>query len=186
MHALAICQKLKICVSTGVNGKILKCAISWKRLIVEPSGRKFGTAVLQSTYLGYFRSPIPWVWFGVIIRVKCPILRFSNSIPLPTFTDFIQPNFTVSMLIMREYKIRYDRLYLTSGCSLPILLVQSTNKRHDYDWNVDDDGWAKEVMTFLPICQKLWHFVNTGPCGARNFKTLLHLQFLSDMRHTLR
>ncbi len=27
----------------GVNGKILKCAISWKQLIVEQNGRKFGT-----------------------------------------------------------------------------------------------------------------------------------------------
>ena len=44
---------------------------------------------------------------------------------------------------------------------------------------------------FLAICHKLkilWHFemfVNTGACGAGNFKTLLILQFSSDVSQTL-
>ncbi len=45
---LSICQKKKKIVAVwnfnmGVNGGILKCAISWKQLIVAWNGRKFGT-----------------------------------------------------------------------------------------------------------------------------------------------
>ena len=32
-------------LNMGVNGEILKCATSWKRLIVGPNGVKFGTRV---------------------------------------------------------------------------------------------------------------------------------------------
>ena len=45
---LAICQKLQIwwhfeLLTWGINGRILKCARSWKRLIVGQNGWKFGT-----------------------------------------------------------------------------------------------------------------------------------------------
>ena len=45
INDLVICQKLIVLwhFEMGVNGKILKCAISWKLLIIERNGQTFGT-----------------------------------------------------------------------------------------------------------------------------------------------
>ncbi len=81
MDILAICQKLKIKkivahwnFNMWINGKILKCAISWKRLIV-------GLAHVSTTYVGYFLCLILWVQFGVTLWEQ----KFQNATPPPVF-----------------------------------------------------------------------------------------------------
>ncbi len=54
---------------------------------------------------GYFGCPIPWFWFGVI---RCTLQNFQfydfKTLLLQIFTGF-QPNFIVSMMVMREYRL---------------------------------------------------------------------------------
>ncbi len=56
-----------------VNRKILKCAISLKRLIVERNGWKFGTRGHMCFICKYVWCPILWVQFGVI---RCTLQNF--------------------------------------------------------------------------------------------------------------
>ena len=66
--------------NTGIDGKILKCAISWKRLIVERNGRKFailGTTVHIGTIL-LMPSSLSLVWGHSVHFAEFPILRFSK------------------------------------------------------------------------------------------------------------
>ncbi len=61
----------------GVNEKVVKCAISWKRLIVERSEWKFGTHGSASCiYVRYFSCISLWFQFGVI---RCTFQKFSSD-----------------------------------------------------------------------------------------------------------
>ncbi len=72
----------------GVNGEILKCIISWKRLIVERNGWNLILAALGTAYAGWIFCFILWVYFGVIRCTfgKIPTLRFSELL-LPQFSS---------------------------------------------------------------------------------------------------
>ena len=89
----------------GVNGKILKCAISSKRLIGERD-ENLGLAVLGSAYVGHFSCQILWVQFGVI-RCTLQNFRWKNfqKATAPTFFIQFQPDFMESMII--RYVVGY-------------------------------------------------------------------------------
>ncbi len=74
-------------IHVGVNGKILKCAISWKRLIVERNGRKIGTR-RTTVHIGrVLLMPDSWslVWGHSMHFAKFPRLRFSKGYCSPSF-----------------------------------------------------------------------------------------------------
>ncbi len=78
----------------GVNGKILKFAMSWKWLAVEWNEWKFGLAVPGTPYVGYFSGQVIWVQFGVS-RCKISDVKIFKR---------LQPNFMESMVIKGEYR----------------------------------------------------------------------------------
>ena len=70
-----------------VNGKILKCGMSWKRLIVERNGWKFGT---RGTTVHIYRvllmpNSLSLVWGHSVHFAKFPMLRFSKAYCSPSF-----------------------------------------------------------------------------------------------------
>ncbi len=70
-----------------VNGKIMKCAISWKWLTVERNGWKFGTRGPRNSLCrvlfgsGHLRS----VWGHSVHFAKYPMLKFSKGYCCPSF-----------------------------------------------------------------------------------------------------
>ncbi len=65
----------------GVNGKILKCGISWKRLIVERNGWKFGT---RGTTVNIYKvhlmpDSLSLVWGHSMHLAKFHMLKFSKG-----------------------------------------------------------------------------------------------------------
>ncbi len=84
INVLLICQKLKKNVALwtfnmGVNGKILKCAISWKRLIVERNEKKWNSgSYVMSDYLSS-------VWGHLVHFAKCAMLKIFKRLLLPQF-----------------------------------------------------------------------------------------------------
>ena len=90
INVFVICQKWKILwhlkFNMEFNGKILKCAISWKRLIVERNGWKFGT---RGVVYCICKVPVlfssAWLcqqgsWYGTLVRRPwsvCPSIRLS-------------------------------------------------------------------------------------------------------------
>ncbi len=85
MDVLAISQKLKILwhFNMGVDGKILKCAISWKQLIVERNGRKFTTGRICRIIL--MPECLSLVWGHSVHFAKFPILRVSKRYSFNSF-----------------------------------------------------------------------------------------------------
>ena len=136
----------------GVNEKILKCAISWKRLIVERKERKFetrGTTVHISRVL-LMPDSLGLVWGHSVQFAKCAMLRFSKGYCSLSFHSIS------------------TKLYYKYVCYKGIQAVTA--------------------FSDLPKFKHLWHFeifVNTEPYGAGNYKTLLLLQFSSDLGQTL-
>ncbi len=65
----------------GVNGKILKCAKSWKRLIVERNGRQFGTrgTTVHISRVLLMPDSLSLVWDHSVHFTKFPLLRFSKG-----------------------------------------------------------------------------------------------------------
>ena len=65
----------------GVNGKILKCAISWKQLIIEQNGRKFGTqgTTVDLCRVLFMPESLSLVWGHLVHFVKFAMLRFSKG-----------------------------------------------------------------------------------------------------------
>ena len=57
-----------------INGKILKCAISWRRMIVEPNGWKFAIRDPRNYICRVFSCLILWVQFVVI---QCTFLKMA-------------------------------------------------------------------------------------------------------------
>ena len=112
---MAICERLKkmkiVAVwnfNMGVNGNITKCAICWKRLIVERNGRKCGTrgTTVHICRVLLMLDSLSLVWGHPMHFAKFQCYYFQNSTPLPIFIGF-QSKFIVStgMLVMREYKL---------------------------------------------------------------------------------
>ncbi len=76
INVLVICQKLKFVAvwnfNMGVTGKILKCAISWKRWNLDfenswiENSRIWKLVILVGAYVMYFLCLILWFQFGVI------------------------------------------------------------------------------------------------------------------------
>ena len=64
-----------------VNGKIIKCAVSWKQLALEPNGWKFGThSPRNSTCRVLFGSDhLSSVWGDSVHFAKFPMLTFSKG-----------------------------------------------------------------------------------------------------------
>ncbi len=90
-------------------GKSEICAVSWKRLIVERKCRKFGTRGTTMhiyTYVGYIWSPIPLVWFGVILCTLQHFLFYDFRNPTPS-TIFIRfpLNFMQGIIIRGWYRL---------------------------------------------------------------------------------
>ncbi len=86
INVLAICQKLKKNVALwnfnmAVNGQSLKCAISWKRLIVERNGRIFGTrpTIYYICRVLFMVDPLSSVWGHSVQFAKFLMLRFSKG-----------------------------------------------------------------------------------------------------------
>ncbi len=91
----------------GVNGKIQKCAISGKGLIVERNGSKFGTRVLRTTYVhvGYFSFRIVFEFslgsFGAFYKIShVKIFKMPKKPKV-----FIQLPTNFSMIISWEYRL---------------------------------------------------------------------------------
>ena len=83
----------------GVNGKIIKCAISWKRLIVDRNGRKFGT---RSNTMHIYRvllmsDSLSLVWGQSVHFAKLLMWTFSKKLLLPPFSFNFHLNFRESM-----------------------------------------------------------------------------------------
>ena len=92
MYILAICQKIKNLVALWnfnmeVNVKILKCAISQKRLIVERNGRQFGTRSTTVHILRVLLMPnsLSLVWGHSVHFEKFTIPRFSKHYSFNSF-----------------------------------------------------------------------------------------------------
>ncbi len=91
----------------GVNGKILKCAISWKRLIVERNGRKFGTrgTIVDIQRVLFMADSLSLVWGHSVHFTKISnFCNFKNSARLPIFILF-HLNFMQGILIMQQYRL---------------------------------------------------------------------------------
>ncbi len=72
----------------GVNGKIVKSGISWKRLIVEGKGRKFGTRGTFTVHMCrvlLVPNSLSLVWGHSVHFAKFPMLRFSKGYCSPSF-----------------------------------------------------------------------------------------------------
>ncbi len=77
----------------GVNGKIMKCAISWKRLTVEQKGWKFGTCGARNSICGVpFRSGyLSSVWgHSVRLNFQCDSNVIIKKLLLPQFSSIVQ------------------------------------------------------------------------------------------------
>ena len=93
--------------SMGVNGKILKCAISWKtahRRVKRTKMWDLRWYIL--CYVEYFSCLILWVQFEVIgctlQNSRCYDFQKATA---PTIFIQFQPNFIIGMLVVREYKL---------------------------------------------------------------------------------
>ena len=69
------------------NGKIIKCAISWKRLAVEQNGRKFRTRSTRKSMCRIFfgSGHLSSVWGHSLHFAKLLMLRFSKGCCSPSF-----------------------------------------------------------------------------------------------------
>ncbi len=115
----------------GVKGKILKCGIFRKRLIVERNGLKCGTGSYSVHIEGTFDARFLEFGLGCTAQ-NLQFLKTDSPNFYPIQTNFIQG----------------------------IIIIQP--------------------VTFLAICQKLWHFeifFNTEPYAAGIFKVLFLPQF---------
>ena len=85
-----------------VNWKILKCAISWKRLIVEWNGRKFGThgTTVPIGRVLLVPDSLSLVWGHSVHFAKFPILQFLKLCSSPNFHP-IHPNFIQCIIIIQ-------------------------------------------------------------------------------------
>ncbi len=84
----------------------LKCGISQKRLIVERNERKFGTrdTTVHMCRVLLMLNSLSLVWGHSVHFAKFPMLRCSKGYCSPSFDQF-QPNFIISMLVTREFKL---------------------------------------------------------------------------------
>ncbi len=82
----------------GVNGKIVRCGMPWKRLIVEGNG-KFVTQVQVSTYEGYFSCPHCLSLVGVIL---CSLVNFR-------FYDFGNYLFNIAKLPFYSPSLKWKK-----------------------------------------------------------------------------
>ena len=71
----------------GVNGKIVKCSISWKRLIVEQNRWKFGTrgSTVHICRVLLMPDSLHLVWGHSVHFARFPMLRFSKCYSSPSF-----------------------------------------------------------------------------------------------------
>ncbi len=109
--------------SMRVNGKILKCAILWNRLIGEGNGWKFGTRCPRHC-IGRILFMILWVQFGVHFA-KFPILRFSKGQSYHNFHQF-QPNFMEIMVIRGMQAVTFLAIYQISKIYRTLKIVLLT------------------------------------------------------------
>ncbi len=77
----------------GVDGKVLKYAISWKRLTVDQNGWKFGTCGPVKCMCRYFWCQAIWVQFGVIQCTLQSFLCDIQNVTVPLVFIQSQPNF---------------------------------------------------------------------------------------------
>ncbi len=90
----------------GSQWEIIKCGISWKRLIVEQNEWKFGTRGPRKCICRLlFRSGhLSSVWGHSVHFAKFPMLKFQKATAPTVFIQF-QPNFMESMVIREEYRL---------------------------------------------------------------------------------
>ncbi len=96
----------------GVNGKILKCVTSSKRLTVERNGWIFVThgpmyCICRALFMS---DPLRGIWSDSVHFAIFPMLKFSKSYCSHTFIQF-QQRCMESMVIRVKYKLLFFWLY---------------------------------------------------------------------------
>ncbi len=110
-----------------VIGKNVKCAVSWKRMIVERTGWKFGTWGLRSSICGvlFMSDSLSSGRDHSVNFPEFPILRFQKATSPRVFLQF-QPNIRESMVIRGEYRL----LFILAICQIDLNLKISHLKLH--------------------------------------------------------
>ncbi len=146
----------------GVNGKIVKCAISWKGWSYSKMDENLLPVVLRSMYRMWGTFHVSLVSFRACCKVS-NVKKFQQATAPPLFIDF-QPNFMESMVVrgntgccffgdLPNFMALWMKFLLTlDNMVLEILKHSSSNSLHPISAKLYEDiGYhgGTQAVTFL-------------------------------------